>query len=621
MSSTQAKSQSTLTLAQQARAALQLMPIDVPEDALQFETEGPTLDGTGRTSYRVDLETATATVEGERWHIPDLYASLFKLSDEDAESDIRKEVQEAETSDQPPAPPPDAPSPVQPDAMPTPTDTDASPNLASTDADEDAGAETPHEDAEAAVFELQGKVSTLQRKAKRWRRAALQAGVDPSDVQAAVDAPADADEETLVEQPYKPFPTDALPKVVEGYVRAASAAVDKNTPHAMVAVPMLAALASSIGSSARIKLKSDWTEPPTLWAVVCAPSGTTKSAAFKQAVSPVYGFEREAYNQYQERLQAWDPDSDEAKPVQERYRIGDATPEAVAKILSENPRGVLLARDEVAGWIGSFDRYANGEADLQFWIEIFEGIPIPRDRAGEGNTSIFDPVVSVCGTTQPGTLKDKLADVHFDTGFAPRLMLCMPPAPQKQWTEAGITEESRAAVDQMLMYLHGLADEATEGPLDCAVKGTAKRLWVDFYNEQNAHINSLPEGTIQRSVAAKCVTWAARLALVVHLARKASAEADGYEIDKASMQSGIRIAQWFYRETHRVHDELALRNAARDPLMRFLKALPDERFETAEAKAIAENEGIPRRTMYDWIGKLKEQGKIQKLKRGLYRKL
>jgi hypothetical protein len=162
MNSTQAKSQSTLTLAQQARAALQLMPIDVPEDALQFETEGPTLDRADYTSWRVDLETATATVEGERHSIPDLYASLFKLSDEEAESDIRKALHEA-------------------DAMPEPADEEAGTDAPPTD----TGAETPHEDTEAAVFELQGKVSTLQREAERWRRAALQAGVDPSEVQEA----------------------------------------------------------------------------------------------------------------------------------------------------------------------------------------------------------------------------------------------------------------------------------------------------------------------------------------------------------------------------------------------------------------------------------------------------
>lgn len=52
-------------------------------------------------------------------------------------------------------------------------------------------------------------------------------------------------------------------------------------------------------------------------------------------------------------LQEWkereDPDERE-KPTRRRYRTGDATPEAVAQILEENPRGILLARDELGAW-------------------------------------------------------------------------------------------------------------------------------------------------------------------------------------------------------------------------------------------------------------------------------
>ncbi|MGC8625428.1 MAG: DUF3987 domain-containing protein [Phycisphaerae bacterium] len=38
----------------------------------------------------------------------------------------------------------------------------------------------------------------------------------------------------------------------------------------------------------------------------------------------------------------------------------DSTVEALASVLAENPRGVLLERDELQGWFASFDRYAKG---------------------------------------------------------------------------------------------------------------------------------------------------------------------------------------------------------------------------------------------------------------------
>jgi hypothetical protein len=69
----------------------------------------------------------------------------------------------------------------------------------------------------------------------------------------------------------------------------------------------------------------------------------------------------------------YDPDGEEPKPTRTRYRTGDPTTEAVVRILEDNPQGVLLARDELAAWLGSFDRYAHGAADLQFWIEVWGG--------------------------------------------------------------------------------------------------------------------------------------------------------------------------------------------------------------------------------------------------------
>ena len=53
--------------------------------------------------------------------------------------------------------------------------------------------------------------------------------------------------------------------------------------------------------------------------------------------------------------------------------LSDTTVEALAPILRVNPRGLLLARDELAGWIGSFDRYSGkgkSGADAANWLSM-----------------------------------------------------------------------------------------------------------------------------------------------------------------------------------------------------------------------------------------------------------
>src|SRR6185369_4270855 len=106
-------------------------------------------------------------------------------------------------------------------------------------------------------------------------------------------------------------------------------------------------------------------------------SGTAKTPAFKLVMRPIRERQSKSFRRfevlqadYESALEAWH----EAKkgergekpepPVCERFIVSDTTVEALAPILLENPRGLLLARDELAGWIGSFDRYAGkGGAD------------------------------------------------------------------------------------------------------------------------------------------------------------------------------------------------------------------------------------------------------------------
>ena len=70
----------------------------------------------------------------------------------------------------------------------------------------------------------------------------------------------------------------------------------------MVAVPTLSVLSGAIGDAVRLELKRSWTEPATLWTVLVAPSGSTKSPAFLHAVRPVSRRELEAKDEYEEAL-------------------------------------------------------------------------------------------------------------------------------------------------------------------------------------------------------------------------------------------------------------------------------------------------------------------------------
>jgi len=339
----------------------------------------------------------------------------------------------------------------------------------------------------------------------------------------------------------------------------------------------------------------------------------------RHALRPVYRHEKEALDRYRDALKRYDPDSDEPKPVRTRYRMGDPTPEAVVRILAENPRGVLLARDELAAWLGSFDRYAHGAADLQFWIEVWNGVQVSRDRVSEGNVTVSNPAVPLTGTIQPETLREKLSALHFETGFASRLILCKPPTKPKAWTDADVTAELVERYGYLLRLLYALEDRMEDGePARVTLSPDAKAAWIGFFNAENERIHRALHGP-SRAARAKTINHCARLALIVHLCRVAEGEREPGPLDVKTLGATVRLSRWCLRETLRVYAVLGLGEAPLDPPTRFLLQLPTS-FTTAEARAAAEDAGVPERTMYQWLSDLQADGAVVKVGRGRYRK-
>ena len=87
--------------------------------------------------------------------------------------------------------------------------------------------------------------------------------------------------------------------------------------------------------------------------------------------------------------------------------VSDATVEAMAAVLADNPRGVLNAWDELSGWLGGFDRYAtgNGSSDASAWLSMHDGETLIVDRkTGQRVTIVPLASVSITGGIQPAIL-------------------------------------------------------------------------------------------------------------------------------------------------------------------------------------------------------------------------
>lgn len=392
----------------------------------------------------------------------------------------------------------------------------------------------------------------------------------------------DADDMPEPLPPRESFPVDALPPVVAAYVTAVATAL----PCAIetVALPLLAAIGSAIGNSRRVRPKASWSEPAVVWSCTVLGSGKLKSPAHEKAVCFLASRQRKLIAKYKQKMREFEAEKDQYEadkkrrkklndygaeppmapepPTCERLTTSDCTVEALASLLSENPRGVLLERDELSGWFASFDRYANGSGgDLAAFLTMHRAGALTVDRkTGTRLTHVDHAAVSICGTIQPKTLQRCLTEDFFDRGLPARFLFAMPDSPPRRWNENTISPGIETAMDGLFDRLLAIDLETKmdeDGneyrvPIDLPLSAESKAVWATFYDDHAQEQESLDDDRAEYAWS-KLEAYSVRFSLIFTLCRAA----DAGEIDSASMADAIRLTRWFCSETRRVYSMLS----------------------------------------------------------------
>ncbi|WP_251930809.1 DUF3987 domain-containing protein [Salinibacter ruber] len=418
---------------------------------------------------------------------------------------------------------------------------------------------------------------------------------------------------------WEDFPLSTLPDPVQKYVTAQAEAMSVDP--SMIAVPGLSVLSAAVGNSRHVELQSTWKEPPTLWTMLIAESGERKSPALKKATAPTHRKHSKLKKEYDRALDAWqDRDEEERGPRPQRKRLtaNDATVETVGLLHDDNPRGLLLYRDELAGWLGSFNQYNKGESDLQKWIEFYGTTPVEIDRKSSERSSMLieDPSVAVTGSIQGGVLEDRLNALHFQSGFAARALMCEPPHQRKTFGTHDVTREVRGRYYDLVGRLYNIPmpdRNSIEVEEDLGLTREAREWYAEFFEETQDILEELPSGPL-KSMVSKNEAVAARLALIFQLCEDPHSD----KVEREAMMAGTTLARWLRRETARVYQNHGFsdRDVSKD--RRLARQLPDGVFGIPEITQVWE---CSQATGYRVKDRLIEQGLLEKVDRGEYRAL
>ena len=216
------------------------------------------------------------------------------------------------------------------------------------------------------------------------------------------------------------FPLDILPPTLATFVDAEHRAMGAD-PSA-IAMAALTAVAGAMHAETRVRVAEGWPEKPILWTVLIGPPSAMKSPIIDKVVKPLSGIDHEREKLW---LQAYATSQKTkgtkkvpppAKPP--RCVINDSTSEKVAELLSRDPSGSLMVHDELAGWLGSFERYNSGSSRA-FALSCWNGGTFLKDRVGRGKQDINAEIrvenlaLCILGGIQPDRLA-KLGDLTSD---------------------------------------------------------------------------------------------------------------------------------------------------------------------------------------------------------------
>ncbi len=258
--------------------------------------------------------------------------------------------------------------------------------------------------------------------------------------------------------PPPPLPLDLFPGRWRGWI--ARAAERAGAPPDYVACSLLAVVGAAIGNARWASPWDGWQHPPVVNMACIGLPSAGKSPAIDATTGPLSQLEADLNDDTEDRMRGWRTEKQEAKerralweadmkaavkenrpapleplgavepeqPARRRAYSTTPTMEAARDLSAANPRGLLLHRDELAGWITGMDAYS-GKAGMEraFWLQTYEGKRWAADRVKDGDNARDVPNLTwaIVGGIQPDRLASLLLNGD-DDGLSARFLYCWP---------------------------------------------------------------------------------------------------------------------------------------------------------------------------------------------------
>lgn len=405
------------------------------------------------------------------------------------------------------------------------------------------------------------------------------------------------------------FPIHVLPRIFREHVRAAAAAT--GTPPDLAGTMLLGISATAAALRYDVEVRRGWREPANLYLLAQASSGAGKTPAANAMLGPLDEWEdreREAvridvlvqqdrHDVAAGRLEAVKARAQKAadaserreavaeaetlrreleamgpRPELPRLRLDDSTPEALAKVMSEQGGRVAVLSDE-ASLFDAIGRYSAKGAplNLDVYLRGYDGSrPYGSERVGRGSLTIKRPTLTLCLFGQPRHLVGLVArqpDLS-NRGMLQRFLFAVPAKAEADPEDREIPEAIRYGYAQALARLLSLraadANGSADEPRVLRLSSDAHEMLKAFRAECLGIVGSDP-GELMGEWLNKHTGRTARLALNLHLLDAAAA--DGIperDVPPSVMARAVELSRYFLLHTMAAFEVMGADPAVQD---------------------------------------------------------
>jgi hypothetical protein len=433
-------------------------------------------------------------------------------------------------------------------------------------------------------------------------------------------------EEILFENP---FPTHVFPSTF------ASIIVDfnktMNYPEDYTGTALLTAMATTVGTSARIRVKGNWLEYASLYCCLIGNAGANKTHPINTVFAPIRHIDKSNndvfvtdYKEYVEYSKL--PKNEKsvnpiiAQPRLTKSVLTNFTPEALSKRLNENLRGCTVVSDEMATFLEGMNNYSKGD-QLGVYLSFWSNQPTTIDRIGDPiPLFISKPYLSIIGGLQPRMIASVFPIKKLNNGFFQRFLFAFPSSTFKQPIN---DEECNKIIlekyEQFIQdYYSGTNLEEIAGEINSKTLDWTTEAKDFFYrwHKENCDLVNENQNSIRGEIISKYDNHFIRLALLLQLME----DPESNEIEIKAVKGAEELCNYYLRCAFKVLEIIESPKDYRETLPENKKNFYDSLkngISTAEAIILGKQYGILERSVKNF---LMDKILFKNVSHGLYEK-